>query len=223
MDVKIYVMTHKLFEQKTHDEIYIPLHVGRYGKKDLGYIGDDTGDNISYKNDSFCELTGLYWMWKNSDADILGLCHYRRYFVRDSHIITESEIQDCLKGHDIIITNSAVSEISVKDHYCKKHNGSDLLREVISELYPEYLDAFDWVMNTNLTSIGNMIICRREVLHKYCSWLFDILFETERRIDISHYDTYQKRVYGFMAERLLRVWIMMQTLKVREESVIMIE
>ena len=47
------------------DEIYLPIHVGKKGKVDLGYVGDDTGDNISTKNPYFCKLTGLYWAWKH--------------------------------------------------------------------------------------------------------------------------------------------------------------
>ena len=62
------------------DDIYFPIHVGREGKADLGYIGDNTGDNISAKNANYCELTGLYWAWKNLKCDYIGLCHYRRYF-----------------------------------------------------------------------------------------------------------------------------------------------
>lgn len=44
-----------------------------------GLIGDDTGDNISSRRMTFCELTVQYWAWKNVKADYYGLCHYRRY------------------------------------------------------------------------------------------------------------------------------------------------
>ena len=49
-------------------------------KKLIGYQPDNIGDNISSKNPSFCELTGLYWAWKNLDNEYLGLAHYRRHF-----------------------------------------------------------------------------------------------------------------------------------------------
>ena len=84
--VKIVVATHKKYKMPK-DEMYLPLHVGAAGKVDacgnpldLGYQKDNTGDNISGKNASFCELTGLYWAWKNLDADYIGLAHYRRHF-----------------------------------------------------------------------------------------------------------------------------------------------
>ena len=82
--IQVYVVSHSEEDIRDIDanEIYVPLFVGRDGKDNLGFVSDDTGDNISGKNSSYCELTGLYWMWKNSDADIIGLVHYRRYFAK---------------------------------------------------------------------------------------------------------------------------------------------
>ena len=80
IDVKIIVATHKEAEVPQDSTLYLPIHVGREGKKDIGFIGDNTGDNISSLNPYYCELTGLYWAWKNLDCDYLGLVHYRRYF-----------------------------------------------------------------------------------------------------------------------------------------------
>ena len=84
--VKIIVAAHKVFRMP-QDEMYIPLHVGAQGKSgpngeplDLGYVKDNTGDNISLKNPGYCELTGLYWAWKNLSSDYIGLAHYRRHF-----------------------------------------------------------------------------------------------------------------------------------------------
>ena len=83
MNVKIYTMTHKLF-LKPDDPVYIPLHVGRELSQDLGYMGDNTGEHISDLNPYYGELTGLYWIWKNeTEADIIGICHYRRFFMNE--------------------------------------------------------------------------------------------------------------------------------------------
>ena len=81
MKFSIFVATHKKFEFPLPDN-YIPILVGSY-KFDLSiYQRDDDGEfQISYKNKNYCELTGLYWIWKNIRTDYVGLCHYRRYFI----------------------------------------------------------------------------------------------------------------------------------------------
>lgn len=80
MDVKILVCYHKDSTLISND-VYTPIHVGKKNSNvNLPFIGDDTGDNISELNGLYCELTGLYWGWKNMDADYIGLCHYRRIF-----------------------------------------------------------------------------------------------------------------------------------------------
>ena len=63
----------------------------------MGYVGDDTGDNISYKNPFYCELTGMYWLWKNYKCDIIGICHYRRFFLENTELITKDYIENILK------------------------------------------------------------------------------------------------------------------------------
>ena len=92
MDIQIYVISHLLddIEKTRNDFIYTPLFVGRNGRDNFGYCSDDNGDNISSKNPYFCELTGLYWIWKQSKADIIGLCHYRRYFVNEKDNLLEN-------------------------------------------------------------------------------------------------------------------------------------
>lgn len=81
-DIKIIIASHKKYKNSC-EEMYIPIQVGAEGKEKIeGYIQDNTGENISSKNPYFCELTGLYWAWKNLDADYVGLVHYRRYFIK---------------------------------------------------------------------------------------------------------------------------------------------
>ena len=73
-DLKIIIATHKRYQMPS-DEIYLPVHVGRalnsvwIGTPLMEYIGDNTGDNISSKNRNYCELTALYWAWKNLDYE----------------------------------------------------------------------------------------------------------------------------------------------------------
>ena len=87
--------------------MYLPIHVGCEGKKKLGFQGDNSGENISVLNPYYCELTGLYWAWKNLECDYLGLAHYRRYFTKMTKKYKESinidEIEELLENLEVIV------------------------------------------------------------------------------------------------------------------------
>lgn len=215
MDLKIGIATHKSYRMP-EESIYIPIQVGAEGKNKLGYTTDNTGDNISAKNKNFCELTGLYWMWKNMSAEYLGLVHYRRYFVcrhgRDKWncIATKTEVERKLQNYDVILPNKRNYYIETTyNQYAHAHNAIDLdiTRDIIEEKYPDYINSFDSCMNRTSGHKFNMFIMKRDLMDEYCVWLFDILFELEKRLDISHYTENDSRVFGFVAERLLDVWI----------------
>jgi hypothetical protein len=204
-----------------HDVCYLPVHVGKAGKKDIGFRGDNTGENISEKNSSYCELTGLYWAWKNLDADYLGLVHYRRHFSakpwpvwfwkgKQNCILTESELREILKKTDIILPKKRNYLIeSVYEHYCHTHYPEPLdeTRVVLEERYPQMVPAFDRVMKQKSAHMFNMYIMKRELSDEYCEFIFDVLGELENRVDISSYNAFQGRVYGRISELLLNVWI----------------
>lgn len=225
MDTRIYVMTHKPIEP-IDNEIYIPLHVGRAGKEDLGYLGDNTGNSISEKNNSYCELTGLYWLWKNVHCDIVGICHYRRFFIKDEQILEKDYIEQILQHYDIIVPNSiCMEEGNIERHYETKHHKEYMLlcEKIITEKYPEYANAFQVAIQCNLLSTGNLLITHKKIFDEYCTWLFDILFEVEKQIDFSKYDASHSRVMAFLSEWLFRVWLLQHSYVIREENVKMIE
>ncbi len=220
-DTRIYVMTHKKYNE-INDESFHSLHVGRALSKDLGYETDNTGENISEKNKNYCELTGIYWVWKNVSCDNVGICHYRRFFSDNGKIMNKEKIEQLLSVYDCILPTSMVCEYpTVYIHFNKKHWIKDLdtLRKTISDLCPDYLDAFDLCTNCRLFSVGNMIITKKSLFDKYCEWLFPILFETEKQTDISNYDDYQARLYGFLSERLLRIWLLKNNYRVFETTI----
>ena len=109
MKIKIFALTHKKFEVP-QDKMYQPLQVGREEKVDLGYLCDNTGDNISAGNCYYSELTGLYWIWKNVHTyKYVGTCHYRRYLLNEQEkIFTEAEYLELLKDYDLITTKRVV-------------------------------------------------------------------------------------------------------------------
>lgn len=210
MSIKIFTITHKPFTPP-EDSMYVPLHVGRANASDLGYIGDNTGDSISHLNPYFCELTGMYWLWKNChDVDYIGICHYRRYLINSQGLIfTKRELEDILKKHDIITTKLLTLTCSYYHGFGENHHQKDLdtTEEVLKEKYPEYGPTFDRLVHGPHTYFGNIFITSKENYDNYCAWLFDILFEVQKRTDFTGYNDYHKRLFGFLSEFLQTVWI----------------
>lgn len=219
MSVTIFTMTHKKFTEP-EDPIYMPLHVGRAGKTDYGYAGDDTGDNISEKNCYYGELTGVYWVWKNiRTTDYVGICHYRRYFcTEEGRIFNEKDYLSILKDYDMIVSKKLKLNFSYFDGYASDYNIFDLVTtgEVIRQMYPEYYDTFERLVHGNGTYFGNMMVASKKLYDEYSEWLFSIFTEVEKKIDPSGYDDYHKRVFGFISEFLLFVWVEVKGLKVYE-------
>ncbi len=244
LNTKILVCCHKN-DLMAIQKPYFPIQLGKsLTELDLGITADNTGDNISFKNQSFCELTGIYWAWKNlKDTDVIGLCHYRRYF--DFHHVCEHikpyttlpssffpnvnlSIPDIIienvKNGKIIIPRKENYPMSVLSHYNNGHSSFDLyvVKDIIKKDFDDYYSHAFWkslVLN-NKMSICNMFIMNWENYDAYCSWLFHILEKAEKRIDISNYSRYQQRLYGFLAERLFNVWIYAERKKTKEYPLI---
>ena len=232
-NVKIIIATHKKYTMP-EDDIYIPLHVGAEGKESLGYNKDNTGDNISSKNKYFCELTGLYWAWKNLNADYIGLSHYRRHFTCSKKIpktekekfgilLNSKQANEILEETDIILSKKRKYYIeNLYDHY--KHTMHietlDETRKILEEKYPEYLKEFDKLHKRTSAHMFNMFVMKKEYLDSYCKWIFEILFELEKRIDPKQYDSFHARYLGRISELLLDVWINTNKLKYKEVKVI---
>lgn len=227
----IYIAAHKKFDVPQLDG-YAPLQVGAEGKEDLGFLRDNTGNNISIKNPNFCELTGLYWIWKNTGDEYKGLVHYRRYFGKSnlsskpSDIYTYSEMVGFLKESDIVLPYIEYFKQNAKDEIliqCCTPEIFDDLRGIVEKMYPEYLKAFDQYFAQNKTVLFNMMFCKAEIFDAYCEWLFAILFELEKTVELSNLNAYQKRLYGFLSERLLNVWIIKNQISVCHVNIINVE
>jgi len=224
----IYIATHKHFEMP-HLSNYCGIQVGASGKDDLGYLRDDIGNSISKKNPNFCELTGLYWIWKNCNDEHKGLVHYRRYFGKSnlsrdySDIYTYEEMMALLKNGEIVLPYVEYFKQNAKEEIlsqCCTLEIFNQLRDVIREKSPTYLKSFDDFFSQNKAVLFNMMFCKRELFDMYCAWLFEILFELEKRVDLSVLNAYQQRLYGFLSERLLNVWIAKNKLKTIHTAVI---
>lgn len=217
--ITLYVVTHKKIERKIPERTVIG--VGENKDIEGADLYDNTGDNISERNVFYCELTALYWIWKNDLSDIIGLEHYRRQFYNNKVIMDKRTVQKLLEKNDVIVPNKCNLVQSVYHNYAKEHFEQDLLitQKIISEKYPEYIDGFYQLKRTNKMYMCNMFIAKREFVDNYCKWLFDILFELERNVDLSKRCNYQKRMFGFISERLFNVYLYHHRLDYRLKSI----
>lgn len=184
----------------------IPIQVGAaLTEQKICSIRDDTGDNISDKNRQYCEITALYWIWKNDDSDYVGLCHYRRHFELDSELIKKLSTSTI----DVVLTIPIFDFPNVKAVYQRDHILRDweVMMDAIRILFPEYLEAAIELEQGTFYYAYNMFIMRRKIFENYCKWLFPILFYCEEHCEEKK-NTYQNRYIGFLAEHLLSIYFL---------------
>ncbi len=228
--MSIYIVTHKKFNPPVLDA-YIPIHVGKcQTHAELGYLSDENGESIAEKNSTYCELTALFWMWKNCTDDVIGLCHYRRYFTQNPFSINAKyylpfeKAEKLLEKFDVILPEKIHLKNTVQEKYSLSGAGFqkdlDAVKRIIESTYPEYSASYSKVMNGREEYFWNMFVMRKSLLDQYCEWLFDILERLETVTDLTAYDNRQKRIYGYISERLLNVWIEKNKLSIYECPVV---
>lgn len=227
---------------KDSENLYIPMVTGAQAFEKEGksipsdYERDDSLDHISWKNDTYAEFTGQYWVWKNVSADIVGFIQYRRYFVKESfeqtlhnksfalggsriykpfcnnidpydYILDRDYIESMLSEYDLCVKVNREIPIS----YLVRSYGVDFtkkLKSVIQELCPEYMKDLEIALQDSVNYHCNMYIGKKEVLDRYWAWIFPIL-DRLAELDMKfkfETDMYDKR-FAYVGEVLLKVWI----------------
>lgn len=222
--------THKITAMPQNKDLYMPILVGatKNFRDGITFQRDDEGNNISDKNSSYNELTALYWAWKNlNNVDIIGLVQYRRYFFKKfrnrklNNVLDKCDIIHLMKDSDVILPKMRHYYIETNySHYIHAHHQVPLdeTRRIIISLYPSYLVSFDKVMSKRSAHMFNMFIMKKKYFNEYCEWLFDILEHVENSIDINNYSKQERRVFGYLAELLMDVWIYKNKVKFKEVS-----
>lgn len=214
----VIIAAHKKYQMPS-DPMYLPVHVGAAGKDRIeDYQRDDEGENISDLNPYFCELTGLYWAWKNLKSDYIGLAHYRRHFSYHPHeknnlwnvILKKSEIDVDLGKIKVFVPSKRQYYIeTLYSHYAHTHHifQLDETRKIIAEQCPEYLGSFDIAVKRRWGYMFNMMIMEWGLFNDYCSWLFPILFELKKRLGEDGLTPFHSRYYGRISEIIFNVWL----------------
>lgn len=238
----IFAVGHKAFQLPVNDAMYIKLMVGKpHDDLQSEYLVDCVRDNIADRNPRYNELTGLYWIWKNSHSEVVGLCHYRRYFTTCygkinnllfgvcNIFLQEKEIINILKSYDVILHNKTFTlrgnqnQLCVRDKVDEKSKKSKIRREILelvdetfAKIYPEDLRIYKKVMKRKYAHLLNVMICKKELLDKYCEWLFPLLFSIEKEIDRQFPSEEHARCMGLLGERFLDMWVEKEDLRVKE-------
>lgn len=233
METTIFVVSHKQYKE-VNSNLYKTIQVGKINT-DLCFstITDDTGDNIAEKNSNYCELTAFYWLWKNlHDINYIGICHYRRYFTNNYYLkfpilfVNKKQIGNIMKNYDVILPKQTKLSMTVREYY-SYCDGLDkdleTTKDIIKVKYPQYIREYDSVLNANTASYCNMLITSKELFDEYCTWLFDILFKVESKTNMDGYTKAQCRVFGYISEILLNVWVLHNNLRIKYMDVINIE
>lgn len=209
-DVHIYMAKSHLDKKLSVDcekyDCEIPIQVGSIlTEQRICDVCDDKGDNISSKNREYCELTALYWIWKNDHSKYAGLCHYRRHFRLDKAMCAKLVNSDI----DVILTIPILNFPNVRSAYVHDHIESDwnVMMDAIKKLHSEYIGTAQDFQNGNFYYAYNMFITRKEIFDDYCAWLFPILLYCEQNC-VKKENKYQNRYIGFLAERLLSIYFL---------------
>ena len=242
-NITIFICAHKEVPLPSHP-YFLPIQAGAALHDAIpSYQPDSEGENISLKNPHFCELTCHYWAWKNlKGVDIIGLNHYRRFFdfqrkwpqfsadkrfVETKTFLEQDyyfpDLEKLLSKYDIILPVARHWRVSNTQQYAEYHIAKDweMLRQIIKERSPQYIPAFEKTMDHSNKAVGyNMFITHWKHFEAYSEWLFDILFEVERRVPPID-DSVQSRIYGYMSERLINVFCEHHQLRIKHLPLIM--
>lgn len=176
------------------------------------------GDNIDFLNPWYCELTGLYYLWKHCDDDIVGLEHYRRYFVNDRNkLLSECEINEILKNNDVIVCEIPLKNIALKQF--EESEGRPNKVNLFSIMYnsPNKLaSVIKQRLFTNTLISNNIFICKKEIIAEYCEYFFNAIK------DITLNDE-NKRIIGFLSEYIFGAWLIYKGYKIKRKKVIFVK
>ena len=212
------------------DDSYQFIHVGaqRNPTEIKGAVKDNEHeDNISSKNDIYCELTGYYHIWKHvKDVDYVGFCHYRRFFAKkrfsyypNRTILNKEEILSLLKDHDIILATPRSKRGARHGCFPTQPEVEEffpyrIMKPVIKELYPDYEEEFNREFFIETISFCNMLICSKKLFDDYCQFLFGVLFKVEENMKQENIGGVAPREMGYFSEWLLNVWARKNKLRV---------
>ena len=232
-DAWIFTVMHKLYAPVFGAQTeagYATILAGASDKEIVADFRDNEGENISFLNAKINECTAMYWIWKHERHDVVGLCHYRRYFLNcdgakalSCNILSADGARRYLRDADILLAESVTYDRrdgvrkGMEDYIQPEafQAGWDAILRSLEKYQPEYVQTFEDVMHGVEMYPCNMFVTRWEIFDAYCAWLFSFLIPAAEEVDVSTFDAYSSRIVGFFAERMLTVWLVRQGLRIK--------
>lgn len=227
-NLDIFICTHKDFKQVVTNPCFKVINTKFINPKDFG---------LSYGDDFYSELINFYWVVKNYHIkDYIGFCHYRRYF---SFMDDIPDMNEIFKDYDAILPYPIKLGCTIKQHYGICHNIEDLeiIQEIINKWFPNYANVANIVLNNSYLFTNNMFIMKKEdfleffafyenVIDRYLKYIggdIDKRIEENKDKYLKNFQNspqngevwYQKRIGGFLSERLLTIFCIKKFKKIK--------
>lgn len=220
------VVAHKPYEMPA-DSAYLPIWVGRDEGLPIGFYSHNNGDGIAELNETYCELTGLYWVWKNVKADFKGLAHYRRILSRrpskDIHqVLNTADYLCAFANADVLLPPKKTYPFAtIASHYCNSKKGYEKIHQAdldsfllaLQRVHPSYKGNAQVILNSSKAHLLNIFCMKNELFDDYCTWLFPLMedFTSLRsdRID-------QRRFVGAISEFAVDIWLSQNRVRIQE-------
>ena len=233
--LNIYVISHKKSRLLLQETLSY-LQVGSNNDLGEGWLRDNSGDNISNLNPYFCELTGIYWAWKNTKSDYYGFMHYRRFFsfnkdenrpvvyednisdlALEKHKIFDQNIQELVGNFDLILPIHEnfqdcfrIGNSMKKQYKLSPHEEIEdfnLALEILHNKHPEFDKYVKKGLSAKRMYLYNMFIMKSDLFNSYCEWLFPIVFELHEKTNYEKRSIASKRMVGYVSERLFSIYV----------------
>ena len=202
-------------------------------------------DNISSKNKWYGDFSSLYWAWKNlKDVDIIGTSHYRRYLVDDDVLndwqseyalswdkfskrkYKSDHLVKLLNECDFVMLKEFKFQTTTREQYIQCHPYPQNLMYVtnaLEKIHPESVAVWKDILEKRSMQPGYLFLTRWEKFNELCEWLYPVLEELEKQIDVTQYEGYQSRVIAFLYERLVPVFIQTKGYRIEQRSIYLID
>ncbi|MCR4746129.1 MAG: DUF4422 domain-containing protein [Lachnospiraceae bacterium] len=163
-------------------------------------IRDDKGKNISSKNRMYCEMSAVYWVWKNTDHDWIGIEHYRRHLLVKPEMLTD-DIDVIMPLPYICYPNEMAQFLRFTSE-----NVKDALFRALKSLHPEKFEDYKKILYGKYQYTYNLVCAKKHVFDDYCRWFFEITEYMEKEYSEELPELIETRAFSYVAEVLTNLY-----------------